>query len=128
MNGNTLSNLWLIGASPMAQDYARVLKALNAPFKVIGRGESSAKEFKSAMEVPVQTGGIERALQNEEPPKTAIVAVGVDQLTDVTSKLLHAGTKRILLEKPGGKNVDELQKLHSEEHSNQAKVWLAYNR
>ena len=27
MNGNTLSNLWLIGASPMAQDYACVLKA-----------------------------------------------------------------------------------------------------
>ena len=51
MKGNTLSNLWLIGASPMAQDYARVLKALNAPFKVIGRGESSAKEFESAMEI-----------------------------------------------------------------------------
>ena len=42
MSGNTLSNLWLIGASPMAQDYARVLKSLNAPFKVIGSGESSA--------------------------------------------------------------------------------------
>ena len=65
MNGNTLSNLWLIGASPMAQDYARVLKALDTPFKVIGRRENSAREFESAMGILAQTGGIERALQNE---------------------------------------------------------------
>ena len=45
MNGNTLSNLWLIGASPMAQDYAHVLKKLDVRFKVIGRGEGSAKGF-----------------------------------------------------------------------------------
>ena len=50
MNGNTLSNLWLIGASQMAQDYAHVLKKLDVHFKVIGRGESSAKGFESALE------------------------------------------------------------------------------
>ena len=65
MNSNTLSNLWLIGASPMAQDYARVLKALDSPFKVIGRGENSAREFESEMGIPAQIGGIEKALQNE---------------------------------------------------------------
>ena len=116
----------------MAQDYARVLKALNAPFKVIGRGESSAKEFESAMEVPVQTGGIERALQNEEPPKTAIVAVGVEQLASVTTQMLKNGTKRILLEKPGGINLEELQQLHHTAQAQQSEpypdVWLAYNR
>ena len=128
MNGNTLSNLWLIGASPMAQDYARVLKALDSPFKVIGRGENSAREFESAMGIPAQTGGIEKALQNETPPKTAIVAVGVEQLTSVTTQLLQAGTKRILLEKPGGMNVDELQNLHYGAQPNRVEVWLAYNR
>ncbi len=132
MNGNTLSNLWLIGASPMAQDYARVLKALDTPFKVIGRGENSAREFKSAMGIPAQTGGIERTLQNESPPKTAIVAVGVEQLASVTTQLLQAGTKRILLEKPGGMNLKELQQLHFTAQSQQsepyADVWLAYNR
>ena len=53
MNSNTLSNLWLIGASPMAQDYASVLKALDTPFKVIGRGENSAIEFKTALGMSV---------------------------------------------------------------------------
>ena len=43
MGINRTSNLWLIGASQMAQDYAQVLKALQIPFKVIGRGENSAR-------------------------------------------------------------------------------------
>ena len=102
MNGKNLSNLWLIGASQMAKDYANVLKELDVHFKVIGRGEGSAKGFESALDVPVQTGGVETALQNEAPPETAIVAVGVDQLSSVARKLIQAGTKRILLEKPGG--------------------------
>ena len=132
MNGKTLSNLWLIGASPMAQDYAHVLKKLDVHFKVIGRGEGSAKGFESGLGIPVQTGGVETALQNEAPPETAIVAVGVEQLSSVARKLIQAGTKRILLEKPGGMTLDELQNLNSEVQSNLSKhyveVWLAYNR
>ena len=128
MSSSTSSNLWLIGAGQMAQDYVQVLKALQTPFKVIGRGKNSAAAFESAMEIPVQTGGIEKALQKEPPPETAIVAVGVEQLASVSSKLLQAGTKRILLEKPGGMNLKELQKLLLEAQSQHAKVWLAYNR
>jgi predicted dehydrogenase len=128
MSNDISQNLWLIGASPMAQDYARVLKALEVSFKVIGRGESSAKDFESALKIPVQTGGIETALQNEAPPETAIVAVGIEQLAFVTTQLLRAGTKRVLLEKPGGMNLEELQNLQSEAQSKEAEVWLAYNR
>ena len=116
----------------MAEDYARVLKALDSPFKVIGRGENSAIEFKTALGIPVQTGGVEKALQNESPPITAIVAVGVEQLASVTTQLLQAGTKSILLEKPGGMNLEELQQLHLTAQSQQSEpypdVWLAYNR
>ena len=119
----------------MAVDYARVLKALDSAFKVIGRGENSAIEFKTALGIPVQTGGVEKALQNESPPITAIVAVGVEQLASVTTQLLQAGTKRILLEKPGGMNLEELKLLHEAQtkHSEiesepNAEVWLAYNR
>ena len=128
MSSSTSSNLWLIGAGQMAQDYVQVLKALQTPFKVIGRGKNSAAAFESAMEIPVQTGGIEKALQKEPPPETAIVAVGVEQLASVSRKLLQVGTKRILLEKPGGMNLEELQNIQSEAESQQAEVWLAYNR
>jgi predicted dehydrogenase len=131
MRNNDSSNIWLIGASPMAQDYARVLKALDVPFEVIGRGEKSAAEFESAIGIPVQIGGIEKALQNESSPETAIVAVGVEQLASVATQLLQAGTKRILLEKPGGMNLDELrilQETQSKHSEPDTDVWLAYNR
>ena len=93
------SKIWLIGSGPMAMEYVHVLKKLKKSFKVIGRGEKSAKDFESALQVPVQTGGLEIALQNEAPPETAIVSVGVEQLDSVTTQLLQSGTKIILLEK-----------------------------
>jgi predicted dehydrogenase len=128
MKSRTSSNLWLIGASQMAIDYVKVLKALNTSFKVIGRGGNSAAALESAMGIQVQTGGIAKALQKETAPETAIVSVGIDQLALVTTKLLKAGTKKILIEKPGGMNLEELQKLHLQAQSQEAKVWLAYNR
>ena len=128
MSSSTSSNLWLIGAGQMAQYYVQVLKVLQTQFKVIGRGENSAAAFESTMGIPVLTGGIEKALQKEPPQETAIVAVGVEKLSSVTCKLLQAGTKRILLEKPGGINLEELQNIQSEAKSQQAEVWLAYNR
>ena len=128
MSKSAWPNLWLSGASQMAQDYARVLKALQVPFKVIGRGQNSAAAFKSATRVPAQTGGVEHALQSEPAPEAAIVAVGVEQLAPVTTQLLQAGTQRILLEKPGGINLEELRNLHLEVQSRQADAWLGYNR
>ena len=128
MSNNTSPNLWLIGASQMSQDYAQVLKALQTPFKVIGRGENSAAMFESATEIPAQTGGIEKALQKESAPEVAIIAVGIEELASVATQLLRAGTQRILLEKPGGLNLEELQALHSDAQSHKTIVWLAYNR
>ena len=94
-------NLWLIGSGPMAQDYARVLKVLGAPFKVISRREESARNFQLVTGVTVQTGGLAQALSADKAPDTAIVAVGVEQLAPATKQLIQSGTRRILLEKPG---------------------------
>jgi predicted dehydrogenase len=121
-------NLWLIGSGPMAQAYARVLQALGAPFTVIGRGEESAHNFQSETGVTVQAGGLAQALSADKAPDTAIVAVGVEQLTPTTKQLIQSGTRRILLEKPGGLNVAELSDLEAKANSSDAQVWLAYNR
>ena len=82
--------------------------------KLLEEEKALPKVSESALGIPVQTGGVETALQNEAPPETAIVAVGVEQLSSVARKLIQAGTKRILLEKPGGMTLDELQNLNSE--------------
>ncbi len=121
-------NLWLIGSGPMAQDYTKVLQALGTPFTVIGRGEESARNFQSETGLTVQTGGLAQALSADKAPDTAIVAVGVEQLAPTTKQLIQSGTRRVLLEKPGGLNVAELSDLEAIANSSGAQVCLAYNR
>lgn len=120
--------LWLVGAGPMAADYARVLMALGVSFEVIGRGQESASAFENSVGHPVLVGGLEHALATRSAPKVAIVAVGVEQLAPTAASLVQAGTKRILLEKPGGLNVQEIASLAATAKEHEADVFLAYNR
>ena len=122
------SSLWLIGAGPMAQDYAAVLQQLSSPFSVIGRSKSSAEVFKQKTGVEVFLGGIKAALAALPAPEQAIVAVGVEALAATTQLLLDAGTRRLLIEKPGALNLAELQQLQTVAQQMGAEVWIAYNR
>ena len=121
-------SIWVIGAGPMAQDYAKVLLALEQSFVVIGRNESSALVFEENTGCPVTRGGLASALHNDEAPELAIVAVGVEQLASATEELIKAGTKRILLEKPGGLNLAEIDSLNQWAVEYGAEVLIAYNR
>lgn len=121
-------SIWLIGAGPMAQEYAKVLQALQQPFAVIGRSESSALVFEEKTGHSVTRGGLGHALQNGEVPEMAIVAVGVEELASTTKALIKAGTKHILLEKPGGLNLAEIDSLDQCAVEYGAKVLIAYNR
>nr|WP_319395110.1 Gfo/Idh/MocA family oxidoreductase [uncultured Desulfobacter sp.] len=121
--------LWLIGAGPMAVDYSKVLRALKTPSLVIGRGKESAEKFREKSGLTIKTDGLDVWLKKKpEKPDCAIVAVGVDQLANVTDQLLDFGVKKILLEKPGGLNSDEIQRLNSKALKKEADVYIAYNR
>ena len=122
------SSIWLIGASIMAQDYARVLMALNQQFEVIGRGVGTAATFEKSIARNVKTGGVQAYLNESDAPQTAIVVVGVEHLASVTADLIRAGTKRVLLEKPGGLNLEEVAELNILAERNGAEVLLGYNR
>ena len=123
------SSLWLIGAGIMAQDYARVLIALDQPFEVIGRNESSALLFKKITGLSVKTGGLAYNLKKStSAPQIAIVAVAVEELSNVTKELINAGTKYILLEKPGALNFQEIYSLNLLANEKKAQVFIAYNR
>jgi predicted dehydrogenase len=121
-------NLWLIGAGQMSVDYANVLRALGQPFEVIGRGENSAATFESKVPVKVTRGGVDRALENGKAPELAVVAVQVQELAPLTRKLIQAGTKKILLEKPAGLNFKEVEELGRFVAESGAQVFVAYNR
>lgn len=121
-------SIWLIGAGPMAQDYANVLDSIREPFVVIGRSESSALVFEEKTGHSVTRGGLDCALQHSKAPQMAIVAVGVEQLAKATEALIKAGTKRILLEKPGAMNLAEIESLGQCADEHAAQVLIAYNR
>ena len=122
-------NIWLIGAGYMAVEYTKVLQEMNIPFKVVGRGVKSAVEFKKKTGVTVQTGGIKNFLkQIEKLPFAAIVAVSAEKLATATLLLLRKGIKRILVEKPAGLNLEELEESNYEAKKQKAEVFVAYNR
>jgi len=121
-------NLWLIGSGPMALAYASVLKAQNVPFRVIGRGLASAESFWKTTGIAVTAGGLDLALAKMSPPKEAIVAVDINQLASVTQRLIGAGCKRLLIEKPGALNINDLHEIQSKATISGANVWIAYNR
>jgi len=120
--------LWLIGCGQMGQAYAAVLQAQGVPFRVIGRSSDSANAFNQATGVPVHEGGLDAALAFLPNPEQAIVAVGVEQLAPTVQKLLTAGCRRLLIEKPGALTFSELQDVHSVAQSRGAQAWIAYNR
>ncbi|MDG2426883.1 MAG: Gfo/Idh/MocA family oxidoreductase [Acidimicrobiales bacterium] len=122
----TGSKLWLVGSGPMATAYAAVLDDLGRDFEVIGRGAISAAMFERSSGHPVRTGGISQALSESPAPITAIVAVTVDQLAETACSLLRAGTSRILLEKPGGLGLGEINSVYKAAEN--ASVVVAYNR
>jgi predicted dehydrogenase len=121
-------SLWLVGAGPHAQAYAKVLKDLGTPFETIGRGEASAIAFEAATGQPARAGGLTKALAESGAPVQAIVSVSFEKLADVAIELLHAGTKRLLLEKPGGLTLAELSAVHEAAAKAGAEVLIAYNR
>jgi predicted dehydrogenase len=121
-------SFWLIGAGSMARDYAFVLQGLHQTFEVVGRSAGSAEKFEAETGLPVKLGGVESALVGSKVPEQAIVAVGVEHLAEVASELIKAGTRQILIEKPGGLNTGQIQELHQTAVKHKACVYVAYNR
>lgn len=117
----------LVGAGYMAQEYAKVLEALDIDFSVVGRGEQRCNEFRESFpNVQIQSGGLENLQINDYTH--CIVASNIEFLNAHVLLLLKNGIKEILLEKPGGKNGDEINNLAKMALNNNANILLAYNR
>ena len=119
--------VWIVGASKMSEDYFKVLVALKKPFEIIARKKKSALSFYKNTGYNIKIGGVRSNLKSYVP-SIAIVAVGVDQLFQVSKDLINAGTKRILIEKPGSVNLKEISLLNSLAKKKKTEVLIAYNR
>ena len=124
-----MGDILLVGAGPMAIEYAKVLRSLSVDMIVIGRGAASAAAFQTATGVAVHEGGIEAWLgRNTVLPSHAIIAVGEQSLGSSALRLLERGLQNILVEKPGGATVDEIRRVHRMARERGAQVFIGYNR
>ena len=117
----------LVGCGEMAVSYARVLKALDTPFEVIGRRREACAAFAEKTGITPRPGGV-AAVAGRLPQQTAIVAVNIDQLAAVVRQLLEAGVRNILVEKPGGLNAAEISATAGFAAPSDARIFVAYNR
>lgn len=121
--------IWIIGAGTIAQEYAKVLQALNKQYQIIGRGEEKARQVEEALGCKVITGGLDSFLSsNPVLPEAAIVATNLGSLAPNTMTLVKFGVKRILCEKPGFLFPEECEQVAKVANNNNAEVFLAYNR
>ena len=122
-------NVLLIGAGYMGKEYGKVLNALNVPYSVVCRSDTSASKFNEELGVIPISGGVKNALkQLNDKPNMAIVAVNVEFLSSTVIELLNYGIKEILVEKPAGLNKSEIIEVHEISKSMGATVYVAYNR
>lgn len=118
----------LVGAGPMAVQYALVLNGMKVDFLVVGRGSKSAAAFKEKTGKDVIQGGLDSFLESTLNIETAIVSTGVESLADNTISLIKSGCKRILVEKPAGMTASEIEEVQREADEHECEVLVAYNR
>lgn len=121
-------HVWVIGAGRMAKEYTNVLTALGVDFSVVGRGEDSAKAFTEETSIPCATGGIVAASGTLPAPTRAIVGVNIEGLSQAVRDLIDLGCIDILVEKPAGVDVAEIEALADAVRTAKARVIVAYNR
>tara|TARA_Y100001935_G_scaffold255541_1_gene269312 strand:+ start:2235 stop:3203 length:969 start_codon:yes stop_codon:yes gene_type:complete len=129
MSDNLKNKIWLIGTGQMAVDYFKVLNDLDLSFKVIGRGKASSALFFETTGFKPFIGGLNKFLSTDpEKPSHAIVAVGAEELTEITRQLLEKGIKNLLVEKPGGLDIRKINDVVKIVNEKKANVYIGYNR
>lgn len=126
-----MKNILLVGSGYMAQEYAKVLIALDIPFTVVGRGEKKCEEFRQKYPtVNIYSGGINNYINTNRDShySEAIIAVTVPELKNSAELLIKSGIKKILIEKPAGLNSMEIQQLNDCFIEYNANIFVAYNR
>ena len=118
----------IVGAGPMAVAYAKALETQNTPFTCVGRSEISARAFYDEVGCEAIHGGVEQFLSMPHQFEQAIVCVPVHNLAEVTLTLIHAGIKRILVEKPAALCSKEISEVELNAKKTGTEVYVAYNR
>ena len=130
MSYNINNSLLLIGAGPMAVEYAKVLQKMDINFLVIGRSENSSEEFFNATGKKPIIGGLKNFLENVDSSTntSAIIATGTEVLADCLKMLIAHSITTILIEKPAAVSITQLLGLKTLFMPFAGTILVAYNR
>jgi predicted dehydrogenase len=114
----------------MAEAHAKVLLALGVAFEVVGRGAQSATRFATAIGVRPHEGGLAAFLAKRSlsADMRVIVALPIPQLAGAIRQLVAAGARHLLVEKPAGLDLEDIDGAAAVAASARAEIFVAYNR
>jgi predicted dehydrogenase len=118
----------IIGSGYMANEYCNVLNDLDVEICVVGRSKINCEKLKVQFpQISIISGGIENYDQVSQY-QYAIITSNVEYLFEHAKLVLESGIKNILVEKPGGKNLIEIENLYSLSKIFKSNLFIAYNR
>lgn len=122
--------LYLIGTGPMAEEYVKVLHAMEITPVVIGRGQESAKRFEAKTGIKPIIGGFQNYVSSGSIEKDSyfIIATGTEVLMENLLLSLTCNPYRVLVEKPGAISIEELLENEQKLLPYSDKAFVAYNR
>lgn len=129
MSNNINDNILLVGLGFMGKEYHKVLSGMGVEYTAVGRGSKRTEEFIALTGHHAYSGGIDEYVAKHGMPHTcAILAVQAEYGAECAVKLLKAGIKQLLVEKPCGLNEQQMDAIIDEAQRNNAKVVVGYNR
>jgi len=124
-----MKSVLIIGAGYMAQNYINYFIKKKFSITVVGNKKNNIDFYKTKKnKIKIIYGGLENFKIKKKSFRYAIVAVNEKNILKVTKILIKKNIKNILLEKPGAKNLRELNQINKLSMSKKCKVYIAYNR
>lgn len=124
-----MKKVLIVGTGLMAGEYFKTLKGLDCDITVVGRSEHNALRFYNDFKIRPFVGGIREFFQKEKKKfDYTIIAVGVDQLAEVSIVCLENECRKLLIEKPGGLSFEEIRQLGRVAAGYDSEIFIAYNR
>jgi predicted dehydrogenase len=128
-NNLNSKKLLLLGAGPMAMDYAKVLKHLGIDFTAIGKSVEGTENFYKQVGVTAIPHGLPKWKQKgSSRANYGIIAVNCDALASTAIELMDKGVQKILLEKPAGLTAQQIKRVCVHAKKTGSEIYIAYNR
>ena len=117
----------LVGCGYMGREYIKALKILDEEFIVIGKTIDKCKNLEKEFDIEVFPHGIDDFFRTcKKKYNRCIIATPIDVLENHLEIILENGIQHVLIEKPGGLDVNNMERICSKYPDRH--IVVAYNR